>query len=66
MNVANCSGPFNVETIRELSQETYLLFFECFRWVSVRDTIHKFLAHVYQFKERNNSYGICNLFKEGL
>ena len=66
LKVANSSESVNVERFRELSQETYLLILENFPWVSVSNTLHKFLAHVYQFIEKNSNTGLCNLSEEGL
>ena len=56
----------NAQRVREVSQETYLLILENFPWVSVSNTLHKFLGHLHQFIERNNCFGLCNLSEEGL
>ena len=66
LRVANSCESVNVERLRALSQETYLLILKNFPWVSVSNTLHKFLAHVHQFIERNNNVGLCNLSEEGL
>ena len=66
LKVANSRGMVNAQRVREVSQETYLLILENFPWVSVNNTLHKFLGHLHQFIERNNCFGSCNLSEEGL
>ena len=66
LKVTDSSESVKVERFRELSQESYLLILENFPWVSVCNTLHKFLAHVYQFIEINSNTGLCNLSEEGL
>ena len=34
--------------------------------VSVSNTLHKFLAHTFQFIERNDHIGLCNISEKGL
>ena len=66
LKIANSNERVNVERFRVISQNTYIMILESFPWVSVSNTLHKFLAHTLQFIERNDHIGICNISEEGL
>ncbi|KAI6653954.1 hypothetical protein LOD99_3130 [Oopsacas minuta] len=66
LRVANSNEVVDVERFRVLSQETYILILQTFPWVSISNTLHKFLAHAHQFIERNDRVGLCSLSEEGL
>ena len=60
------NAPVNVERFRVISQNTYIMILENLPWVSVSNKLHKFLAHTFQFIERNDHIGVCNISEEGL
>ena len=66
LNIANSNERVNVERFRVISQNTYIMFLENFPWVSVSNTLYKFLAHTFQFIERNDHIGLCNISEERL
>ena len=66
LKIANSNERVNIERFRVISQNTYIMILENFPWVSVSNTLHKFLAHTFQFIERNDHIGLCNISEEGL
>ncbi|KAI6652467.1 hypothetical protein LOD99_7481 [Oopsacas minuta] len=66
LRVANSNEILDVDRFRVLSQETYILILQTFPWVSISNTLHKFLAHAHQFIERNDRIGLCSHSEEGL
>ncbi|KAI6659434.1 Out at first protein [Oopsacas minuta] len=66
LRVANSYEVVDVDRFRVLSQETYILILQTFPWVSISNTLHKFLAHAHQFIERNDRVGLCSLSEGGL
>ncbi|KAI6660606.1 hypothetical protein LOD99_10383 [Oopsacas minuta] len=65
LRVASSNEVVDVDRFRVSSQETYILILQTFPLVSISNTLHKFLPHVHQFIERNDSVGLCSLSEEG-
>ena len=66
LKITNSNERVNVERFRVISQNTHIMILENFPWVSVSNTLHKSLAHTFQFIERNIHIGLCNISEEGL
>ena len=65
LKIANSNERVNVEIFCVISQNTYIMILENFPWVSVSNTLHKFLAHTFQFIERNyHKILVCSLCGE--
>ena len=66
LKIANSNERVNVEIFCVISENTYIIILENFPWALVRNKLHKFLAYTFQFIERNDHIGLCNISEEGL
>ena len=56
----------NIEKVREMTQEVYLVIVERFPWAVVSPSVHRILAHAWEVLELNNGFGLGDMSEEGL
>ena len=55
----------NVPKFFKVCKEAYVLFIETFPWARMSGTIHRGLAHSWEFIEANGGYGLGGICEEG-
>ena len=57
--VANSQkDPVNIPKYFKVCKEAYILFLEVFPWAKLSPTIHRGLAHSWEFIQANGGYGL--------
>ena len=56
----------NVDKVRRLGQQVYLLLVKRFPWAAISPSVHRILAHSWEVIQLNDCYGLGGLSEEGL
>ena len=56
----------DVEKVRELGQQVYLVLVQLFPWVAVTPSVHRILAHSWEVILLNDNFGLGGQSEEGL
>ena len=56
----------NVEKLKALTQETYIMIIKTFPWAVISQSVHRVLAHSWEVMQENDGYGLGGLSEEGL
>ena len=56
----------NVDKVRRLGQQVYLLLVRRFPWVAISPSVHRILAHSWEVMQLNDCYGLGGQSEEGL
>ena len=56
----------NVDKVRRLGQQVYLLIVKRFPWAAISPSVHRILAHSWEVMQLNGCYGLGDQSEEGL